>query len=324
MYDVAVVGCGVIGERLADAFAAHPDTRVHAVCDVRAERADAFADDYGARAYTDHRDAVADDAVDAVHVGVPPVHHADVVANALDAGVHVVCEKPIAESADVGARMSRLAADSDRVTAVNLPFRYRPGALALRDAVADGDLGEVQRVRLDFRFPRWPREWQDVDWLRGREQGGPLREVGTHFLFAIQEFHGPTRRVCVDVGYAGPGECEDDAAGYFVTGEGARGTLDLTCGGAGVEENAVTVEGTEGALSLRGWNRLVADPGTPEERLVTDDRGETTLTLVDEFVTAMDGGDADLVSFAEATRVQRTLDAVFASEGAPVDSTYEV
>ncbi|ELZ11638.1 oxidoreductase domain-containing protein [Halovivax asiaticus JCM 14624] len=356
MYQVGIVGCGVIGSRLAAAFDEHERTEIRVVCDRVARKAESMADEYDCEAVTDVDELVAIDAVDVVYVGVPPKHHAAVVRAALDADTHVVCEKPIAETATVGRELTELVRESDRTTAINLPFRYTPGFVDMRERIAAGEIGSPKRVSLRFRFPQWPREWQDVDWLAGREQGGPLREVGSHFVFATQELFGTIGDVTADVRYTGPETYEESIVGTFRAGgdvvgvggdvgsvggnvAGARGgepgreeaagvesdaeptgavavdepvhgTIDLLCDCAGSEVNAITVEGTEGSLSLQAWRRLVADPGEETERVLTEDPGETTLTLVDEFVTALDGGDGDLVSVAEATRVQAVVDAV--------------
>ncbi|WP_284012170.1 Gfo/Idh/MocA family protein [Halobaculum litoreum] len=331
MYDVGIVGCGVIGTRLAESFADHPETTVAAACDVDADRAESFAAERDADAYTDHGTMLATADLDVLYVGVPPVHHREIAAAGLDAGVDVICEKPIAEDAEAGAELAALEAETDLVTAVNLPFRYTPGFVELRERVAAGEVGTPRRVSLDFRFPRWPREWQDVDWLRSREQGGPVREVGTHFLFGVRELFGGVDRLSAAVQYAGPDECEESVVGWFAAGgEGSadagavdtdapvHGTIDLLTDHDRPEENAITVTGTDGELALTEWYRLVADPGTDDERELCADRASTTLTLVDEFVTALDGGDGDLVSFAEATAVQRVVDAVFASDGDPL------
>ena len=317
MYGFGIVGCGVIGSRLAAAVAAHDRFELEVVCDLDGDRAAALATEYDARATTDHAELLADGAVDVVHVGVPPLAHREVVGDALAADRHVVCEKPIAESAAVGRELVGLARDADRVTAVNLPFRYTPGFVELRERVASGAIGDPRRVELRFRFPRWPREWQDVDWLAGREQGGPLREVGTHFLFGVQELFGPIDRVGAEIDFSGPDTYEDDVVGWFAAG-GVRGTIDLLCDHDGPERNLITVVGDDASLSLTDWYRLVRDRGRPDERTLVDERGDTTARLLAEVAAAIDGDDADLVSFAEATRVQAVVDALLAGGGEPI------
>jgi predicted dehydrogenase len=318
MYDALVVGCGVVGERLAESFAEHERTNVWGACDLVEAKARSFADEYDCLAFTDYREAIRRDEVDVVYVGVPPVAHRDIVAFALEHDRHVICEKPIAEDATQGAEMVELARETDRTTAINLPFRYTPGFVEMRTRIRDGEIGRAKRVSLDFRFPRWPREWQDVDWLTSREQGGPLREIGTHFFFGVQEIFGPIERVSAAVTYTGPDRYEESIAGYFEV-DGLYGTIDLVCDHSQSEENSITVLGDEAALSLTEWHRLIRNRGEANEAVLNESTDSTTLALVDEFVTALDGGDGDLVSFEEANRVQRVVDAVFASNGETVD-----
>jgi predicted dehydrogenase len=325
MYDVGVIGCGVVGNRLAESFDDHGRTTVWGACDLNESKLSAFAEAYDCEAFTDHRDLLDRDEVDVVYVGVPPVHHASIVSDALERDKHVICEKPIAEDADDGQRMVELADASDRITAINLPFRYTPGFVEMRERIAAGEIGDPKRVTLDFRFPQWPREWQDVDWLRTREQGGPLREVGTHFLFGVQEVFGPIERVSAEVSYSAPDRYEESIVGYFAVDgmsddatsgtDEIHGTIDLLTDHEQSEENAITVVGSEGSLSLLEWYKLVANRGEESETVVNEAREQTTLTLVDEFVAELDGEDGDLVSFAEANRVQRVVDAIFESEG---------
>ena len=348
MYRIGIVGCGTIGRRLAETFERHDRTEVWGVCDLDADRAESFADEFDAEPFTDHTALFAGE-VDVAYVGVPPVAHVEVATDALDAGAHVICEKPLAETAEAGEELVAAERAHDRVTAVNLPFRYTEGFRELRRRVLASEIGEVRRVELDFRFPQWPREWQDVSWLTSREQGGPLREVGTHFLFGVQEIFGPIREVSARVRYTGPDRYEQSIAGYFTVdgidtavdgagtatgGNPVEGVIDLACNHAVSERNAITVVGSDGTLSLTDWYRLVAEPGEDDERVLVGEPTPTTDRLVNHVVTAIDAtadgeasgtdtaaggragdGVADLVSFAEANRVQRVVDSVFASEG---------
>src|SRR6056297_3545375 len=142
MYDAGIVGCGVIGNRLAESFADHEETAVSAACDVDEAKLSDFAEEYDCEAYTDYRDLVRSEDIDVVYVGVPPKHHPEIVTAALDAGKHVLCEKPIAETAERGREMVEAAQSSDRVTAINLPFRYTPGFVEMRERIADGAVGD--------------------------------------------------------------------------------------------------------------------------------------------------------------------------------------
>ncbi|GAB7093240.1 Gfo/Idh/MocA family oxidoreductase [Halolamina litorea] len=314
MYNVAIVGCGVIGNRLAEAFAANEDTSVYAACDLVESRVESFAAEYDCAAFTDYEAMIDDDAVDIVYAGVPPTVHHEVVEAAIGADKAVICEKPIAEDAAVGADIVALEESTDQPTAVNLPFRYTPGVRELIDRVEAGDIGEPQRIELTFRFPQWPREWQDVEWLAGHEQGGPLREVGTHYLFGVQEAFAGIEWVNAEIDYTAPGRYEESITGYFGV-EGIGGTIDLLTDCGTDEENSMTVVGTEGTLKLLDWFRLAENAEGEDQTVVVDDAGDSTGRLVEEFVAALDGEGGDLVSFAEANRVQHVVDALFESDG---------
>jgi len=318
MYSVGIVGCGVIGSRLAEAFNEHEQTTIRAVCDRIENKAVSMANTYDCEPVTSVDELVSIDTLDIVYVGVPPKHHASVVRAALAADKHVICEKPIAENATIGNELVALAKGSDRTTAINFPFRYTPGFIAMRDRIAAGEIGTPKRVSLRFRFPTWPREWQDVAWLTDREQGGPLREVGSHFVFATQELFGEISDITAAVEYTAPEKYEASIVGTFGAGDRDEsgtahvyGTIDLLCNCAGSEENSITVEGTEGSISLQAWRRLVANPGEETEQIITEESGATTAQLIDEFVTTLEGNAGDLVSFGDATRVQAVIDTIF-------------
>jgi len=321
MYQVGIVGCGVIGSRLATAIDEHERVELRGACDRVAEKAATMASTYGCESVTAVEDLLELEGLDIVYVGVPPKHHAPVVRAALEAEKHVICEKPIAENAVVGQKLVDLADESDRTTAINFPFRYTPGFRALQARIEAGDIGTPKRVSLRFRFPQWPREWQDVEWLRHREQGGPLREVGSHFIFGTQELFGDLVEIDSKVEYTGPDTYESSIVATFSlfdssdrgVEEPIHGTIDLCCGCAGSEENSLTIEGTEGSLSLQAWRRLVANPGEPDEQVLTEEPGATTTRLLDAFVDELEGAGEDgaLVTFEEATRVQAVVDAVF-------------
>lgn len=318
MYQIGVVGCGVIGSRFADAVVRHDRTTIRACCDIDEQRSRTFSTEYGCEAYTDYENLVADRDIDVVYVGVPPAAHREVTRAAIDAGAHVICEKPIAPDADTGADLVDAAAESDRVTAVNLPFRYRSGFRDMVACIDRGAIGDPKRIELRFRFPQWPREWQDVDWLRSQAQGGPLREVGTHFIFAVQELFGGIDRVAADVEYSAPDRYESSIVGYF-TADGVPGTIDLLCDVDVEEENSISVTGETSILSFQEWHKLIEHRRDSGRRILTERDGDTMTMLLDEFVAELDGDGGDLVSFEEANSVQRVVDAIFESEGSQID-----
>src|SRR5918997_3510772 len=92
---IGVVGLGIMGEQYVRIYGAHPLAAVTAVCTRRRERLDEVGEKYGVGArYTDYRELLADAPVDAVCVATPDFAHYEPVRAALEAGKHVLCEKP--------------------------------------------------------------------------------------------------------------------------------------------------------------------------------------------------------------------------------------
>ncbi|VTR76315.1 Gfo/Idh/MocA family protein [Cellulomonas hominis] len=144
---VAVIGAGYWGPNLARNFRAAPGWDLVAVCDLDEGRARHVA---GPRSTVDvltSTDALlARDDVDAVAVATPAATHVGLVLAALDAGKHVLVEKPIAHDGAAARRMVARAAEVDRVLMVDHTFCYTAPVRKIRELVADGSLGDIQYV----------------------------------------------------------------------------------------------------------------------------------------------------------------------------------
>lgn len=144
---VAVIGAGYWGPNLARNFRSAPGWDLVAVCDLDADRARSVV---GPRStvevLTSTTELLARDDVDAVAVATPAATHVGLVLAALDAGKHVLVEKPIAHDGAAARRMVAHAAQVDRVLMVDHTFCYTAPVLKIRELVADGSLGDVQYV----------------------------------------------------------------------------------------------------------------------------------------------------------------------------------
>jgi predicted dehydrogenase len=142
-----IVGTGWGAVTLAPALAASPNVELVAVCSARRPRAESAAKRFGAEhAFEDYRDLIAMDDLDLVCVCVPPDLHVEITSAAIDRGHHVLCTKPLADSA-MQARHIRDAARSRGVVhAMDLGRRYAPEHRYLRDLVRSGFLGELRFV----------------------------------------------------------------------------------------------------------------------------------------------------------------------------------
>ncbi len=142
---IAVVGAGYWGPNLIRNLQAHPAWDLRWVCDLDAERATRVAGHLpGVRITPDLSDVLDDPEVGAIAVATPAATHTAVVMAALEAGRHVLVEKPLAPSLAEGRKLVELADDRGLVLMCDHTYCYTPAVLKIRELVAGGELGEIQ------------------------------------------------------------------------------------------------------------------------------------------------------------------------------------
>jgi predicted dehydrogenase len=180
----AVIGTGFIGTVHVEALR-RIGVQVLGVLGSSPDRGRARAAALGVvHAYRDLDDLLADDGVEVVHVTSPNHLHLAQSKAILEAGKHVVCEKPLAMTAEESAKLVRLAADADLVNATNFNIRYYPLNQHAAEFVAGGGLGEVRLVTGRY-FQDWLLLESDWNWRLQPDRGGALRavgDIGSHWL----------------------------------------------------------------------------------------------------------------------------------------------
>ncbi|WP_230108783.1 Gfo/Idh/MocA family protein [Microbacterium foliorum] len=150
----AVVGTGFISQSIADDLRLTPGARRQAVCSRNPDRARAFAVDKGFAVAHGSVSALLDDpSVDAVYIATPHSTHAAIAIAALEAGKHVLIEKPIAVSAEQGRQIASAAAASGRFAMEAMWMLFNPAYRDLIVAAREGAIGEVRSVRASFGLP---------------------------------------------------------------------------------------------------------------------------------------------------------------------------
>jgi predicted dehydrogenase len=161
MMRAAVIGVGAMGRNHARVYQEIPDVDLIAVVDANPALAEESARLRGAQSYTDYRAMLAQVRPDVVTVAVPTQAHHDVVLDALEAGCHVLVEKPISATLDEGRRMIERAAALNRVLAVGHIERYNPAVIELKRRLDAGELGQVFQIHAR-RLGPFPSRVQDV------------------------------------------------------------------------------------------------------------------------------------------------------------------
>lgn len=141
---VGIIGSGIWGGQHAHVFSTLPNTELVAVCDVNEDRARAMAEAHGApRCYTDHRDLLADPEVEAVSIATPDFSHTPLLLDAISAGKHILCEKPLATTLEEAEAVQKAASASDRKIMLDFHNRVSPAIASAQEEVAAGALGRI-------------------------------------------------------------------------------------------------------------------------------------------------------------------------------------
>ena len=182
---VGVVGCGGIANtKHLPAHKRNPLSEVVAFCDIIEERAVKACKEYGtaeSKVYTDYRELLKDKSIDVVLVLTPNNAHCEITCAALDAGKHVVCEKPMAMNYAEAKKMIAARDRSGKVLTIGYQNRYRKDSLYLKRLAEEGTFGDIYYAEaLAIRRRAVPTWGVFID--KEKQGGGPLIDIGTHAL----------------------------------------------------------------------------------------------------------------------------------------------
>ncbi|MGY3317328.1 Gfo/Idh/MocA family protein [Arthrobacter sp. TE12232] len=346
-FRVGIVGCGNIADNHFQSYSSLPDVEIAGVCDVDLGRAQAFAAERGIAAAVGSVRELIDLGIDALSVCTPHPTHEAVVTEAAVAGVHILCEKPVATDVAAAERMV-LAAERHNVTfGVVFQRRFWPGAQALRAAIDDGRLGRPMLGHCQVLLHRDTDYYNAAAW-RGTwaaDGGGVLMTQAIHYIDLLQWFMGDPVEVSAKAGTFVLGEAievEDTAAALITFASGAVATLSATVAAAPnlgtrlvvTGSNGATVNVTEYPEGSDAVNDLWAVPGEEQAGTVFSDglTGDIPVSEVNarllplhklqvaDFVGAVRAGRAPCVSGREAMKSLQIVAAVYESArtGLPV------
>lgn len=186
---VGLVGAGYIASWHAQTLAQLKGVKLAAVCDPAAAAAKALADRYGAAPHSTLSEMLAAGACDAVHILTPPHLHREQAEACLEAGAHVLVEKPFALSTSDAKAVLDAAARAERLVAVNHNFLGLPSYRRLKELIAGGFPGRIDSADLHWRYPLAPLRSGPYGLWMLRSPENLLLELGPHlFAFAVDLF----------------------------------------------------------------------------------------------------------------------------------------
>jgi len=350
---IGFIGSGFARRVQLPGLALVPGARATSIASGRRSNAEAVAREFGLpHVFDDGVELARSPEVDLVIVSSTPDSHARYAIAALEAGKHVLCEKPMAVDAYEASQM--LAASGrrpDRFAWVDHELRYEPNRRRARELISSGAIGAVRHIELSLKpYLRGDGRPQAADapwtwWFDGARGGGILGAVGSHLIDLCRYWTGSdvayvaglvetfvTERTDAD-GVKRPVTADDFTSSVLRMASGAVATITLSTVAHHGPGHLGQVTGSEGTLVLTGETKLeLAKPGGPlEDVSASDDLWEKTkpnnmwarsfVRLLRDMVSIIGGGvaEGEPASFRDGWQVQRVLDAIRGGRGVRLD-----
>jgi UDP-N-acetyl-2-amino-2-deoxyglucuronate dehydrogenase len=252
----AIIGCGRIASRHADIISGIAS--LEAVCDVKEDRAQALAAKHSARHYTKIEDLLkAENDIDVVSICTPNALHGPQTILSLNAGRHVLCEKPMALSVKECKEMIEAAEKNRKYLFIVKQNRFNPPVAELKKLIDEGRLGRILSAEINCFWNRNEEYYKQSDW-KGRKliDGGTLFTQFSHFIDLMYWLVGDVKEVRAlgrNLHHKGIIEFEDTGAAVIEFAGGAIGTFNYTVNSFKKNmEGSITVFGERGTVKVGG------------------------------------------------------------------------
>lgn len=251
----AIIGCGRIAERHAE----HINNlgQLIAVCDIIPNKANTFSKKFDAQAFYSIEDFIASKLeVDVVTICTPNGWHAKHSIACLNAGYHVLCEKPMALNVKDCENMMLAAKQNDRKLFAIKQNRFNPPVVAVKKILDEGRLGKIFNIQLNCFWNRNP-DYYSNSWKGTKDlDGGTLYTQFSHFIDLIFWMIGDVKDVAAFAkNYAHQGQIEFEDTGVVILSfeNGAIGTINYTVNSyAKNMEGSLTIFGEKGTVKIGG------------------------------------------------------------------------
>lgn len=255
---VAVIGCGSIARhRHLIEYAAHPEVEITAVCDIVAKRASEVAEQYNAKAYTSYEELFATEEINAVSVCTPNYLHAPISIAALNAGCHVLCEKPMATSREEAEQMIVAAEKNNKKLMIAHNQRFVPSHVKARQLIESGEIGKIYSFRTAFGHggpETWSADGKD-SWFFKKDKAfiGAMGDLGVHKADLLRFLLGEEfveAASFVETSAKENTDVDDNAVFILKTESGVIGTLAASWAYNAGEDNSTIIYGEKAILRL--------------------------------------------------------------------------
>jgi predicted dehydrogenase len=264
------------------------------------------------RAYGSYEALLADPEIDAVYISLPNTLHVEWSVRALEAGKHVLCEKPLSRDAGAVEEAFDAADRAGRLLTEAFMYRHNPQTKRLHELVRDGAIGELRLVRAAFSYGLYDEE--NIR-LRPELEGGALMDVGCYCVSALRLLAGEPTRVAAERVDGGRG-VDARMAGVLRFQDGVLGTFD--CAFDVPYRAGIEVVGSEATIvSLDPWHgtkpevRVLRPDAEPEE--VPVEAANPYGLELDDFARAVREGGEPRLGREDAVGQARVIEALYAA-----------
>jgi predicted dehydrogenase len=320
MIRIGILGAARIAPKalVGPAQALAGEVRVEAVATRDPACAADFARRFGIpRALGSYEELVADAAIDAVYVALPNSLHALWSIRALQAGKHVLCEKPIACNAPEAQRMNEAALGAGRVLAEAFHYRCHPMTLRMKEIVAGGELGELRHLEAHFCVPFWQPSRIQFNHELG---GGATMDLGCYCVNLIRFLAGAEPEVTGARALTASPQIDRFMEADFRFPSGATARMTCSLRSRVLLRTRALAQGTKGELRVRfpfqpHWFHRLKVRGGRGTRVERFSPEASYVWQLRAFAAALRGQAPVATTAADAVSNMRVIDAIYAKAG---------
>jgi predicted dehydrogenase len=301
---VGVIGCGSIAKhRHLPEYANNKEVEIVAVCDIVEDRVHEFAKEYSAKAYTSYEELLTNSEIDAVSVCTPNYLHAPISIAALQAGKHVLCEKPMATSRADAEKMIAASKENNKKLMIAHNQRFVPSHQKARQLIEQGEVGKIYSFRTAFGHGG-PEGWSadgERSWFFKKDEAfiGAMGDLGVHKTDLLRFILGEEFvevGAFIETSAKQNADVDDTAVCVLKTESGIIGTLAASWSYVSKEDNSTIIYGENAILRLEDdpVNSLIVQYKNGEVvkyelgGIQTNEAGgQNNTQVIDQFVNAI-------------------------------------
>jgi D-xylose 1-dehydrogenase (NADP+, D-xylono-1,5-lactone-forming) len=313
-----MISTAAIGAELVPAFRRAAANELIAVASRDPERAESYAQQHGIpRSYAGYESLLEDEELDAVYIALPNALHGEWIRASLEAGKHVLCEKPLTPTSAEATELFDLASSRGLVLAEAFMYRHHPKTLRVRDMLREGLIGELQTIRSSFSF-RVVDPKRDIRYS-AELAGGALRDVGCYCV-SYSTFAADAEPESA-YGYVPHAQADVDERFYATLAFSAGAVAQFDCGLNSPLNLGATLVGSDGIIHVPMPWYAHLDPlsvylhkGDDVTEIPTP--GENAYLLeIEDLAATIRGEREQLIAPAETVRNLRVIERLRESAG---------